>query len=71
MWAGPEFGSDQGKPYIVVRSIYGLKGVGASFGEFLAEKLDSMGFKSYIGNPDVWLHADLKPDGEKYYEYIP
>ena len=23
-----------------------------------------------MGDPDVWLRADLKPDGEKYYEYI-
>ena len=29
-----------------------------------------MGFKSSIGDPYVWLHADLKTDGEKYYEYI-
>ena len=70
MWAGPEFGSDQGKPYIVVQALYGLKGAVASFRAFLAEKLESMGFKSSIGDPDVWLRADLKPDGEKYYEYI-
>ena len=29
-----------------------------------------MGFKSSIGDPDVWLRAVLKPDEEKYYEYI-
>ena len=23
-----------------------------------------------MGDPDVWLRADLKPDGENYYEYI-
>ena len=31
MWAGPEFRSDQGKLYIFVRALYGLKGAGASF----------------------------------------
>ena len=61
MWAGPEFESDQGKPYIVVRALYGLKGAGASFRAFLAEIFDSMGFKSSIGDPEVWLRAEHKP----------
>ena len=36
----------------------------------MAEKLDNMNFKSSIGDPDVWMRAVVKPDGEKYYEYI-
>ena len=43
LWAGPKFGSDQGKPYIVVRALYGSKVAGVSFRAFLAGKLDSMG----------------------------
>ena len=69
-WAGPEFGSDQGKPYLVVRALYGLKGAGASFRAFLADKLDSMGFKSSAADPEVWLRPAVKADGEEYYEYI-
>jgi hypothetical protein len=30
-WAGTEFGNDKGKPFIVVRALYGLKSAGASF----------------------------------------
>ena len=33
--AGPEFGSNAGKPMIVVRALYGLKSSGAAFRAFL------------------------------------
>ena len=46
MRAGPEFGADQGKVFIVVRALYGLKSAGASFRAFISQKLDEMGFKS-------------------------
>ena len=32
--------------------------------------MDGMGFKSSHADPDVWLRPAVKPDGEKYYEYI-
>jgi hypothetical protein len=67
---GPEFGSDEGKPFIVVRALYGLKSAGASFRSFLADKLDSMGFHSTTADPDVWIRAAVKSDGEEYYEYM-
>ena len=67
---GPEFGSDEGKVFIVTQALYGLKSSGAAFRSFLAETLDSMGFKSSLADPDVWLRAAVKPDGEEYYEYI-
>ena len=35
--AVPEFEMDEGKVFIMVRSLYGLKSSGAAFGAFLAE----------------------------------
>ena len=69
-WAGPEFGNDEGKPFIIVRALYGLRSAGASFRAFLAEHLDNLGFRSSVADPDVWLRPALKPDGEEYYEYV-
>ena len=68
--AGKEFGSDQGKPFIIEKALYGLKSSGAAFHAFLAETLDDMGFHSSHADPDVWMRPAVKPDGEKYYEYI-
>lgn len=68
--AGPEFGAEQGNVFIVVRALYGLKSAGASFRSFLAKWLDEIGFKSSVADPDVWMRAAVKPDGEEYYEYI-
>ena len=68
--AGKEFGSDQGKPMIILKALYGLKSSGAAFRAFLAETLDGMGYRSSHADPDVWMRPAVKPDGEKYYEYI-
>lgn len=68
--AGPEFGSNEGRTYIVVRALYGLRSSGAAFRAYMAEILDGIGFKSSIADPDVWLRMSIKSDGEKYYEYI-
>jgi hypothetical protein len=67
---GKEFGSDQGKVFISKQALYGLKSSGAAFRSFLAETLDGMGYRSSHADPDVWLRPAVKPDGEKYYEYI-
>ena len=68
--AGPEFGELEGRILIVQKALYGLKSSGAAFRSFLAEALDDIGFKSSIADPDVWMRAATKPDGEAYYEYI-
>ena len=68
--AGAEFGSDEGSVMIISRALYGLKSSGAAFRAFLAQRLDEIGFKSSIADPDVWLRPATKPDGENYYEYI-
>ena len=67
---GPEFGNTEGKIYIIVRALYGLKSSGAAFRAFLAERLDEMNFRSTNVDPDVWLRPSVKHDGEKYYEYV-
>lgn len=67
--AGPEFGDEVGKKFIVVRALYGLKSASASFQAHMAKKLDELGFKSSVADPNVWLRAAVKPDGETYYEY--
>ena len=66
---GKEFGPDEGKVFKIVRALYGLKSSGAAFREHLAQKLDEIGFKSSVADPDVWMRAATKPDGEMYYEY--
>ena len=50
---GIEFGRDAGKPFKIVKALYGLKSSGAAFRSHLAEKLDDIGFKSSIADPDV------------------
>ena len=50
---GIEFGMDAGKPFKIVKALYGLKSSGAAFRSHLAEKLDDIGFKSSIADPDV------------------
>jgi hypothetical protein len=70
MIAGPEFGSEEGKTFLVVKALYGLKSASFSSRSYVAQKLTSMGFTSTMADPDVWLRAAMKADGESYYEYI-
>lgn len=69
--AGPEFGAEQGKIFIVVRALYGLKSASAAFRSFMAKRLDEIGFKSTHADPDVWLRPAINPEsGDEYYEYV-
>lgn len=70
MIAGPEFGSDEGKAFLITKALYGLRSSGAAFRAYFAQTLDSLGFRPSIADPDVWMRAAVKPDGEEYYEYI-
>jgi Reverse transcriptase (RNA-dependent DNA polymerase) len=68
--AGPEFGSDQGRPMLIRRALYGLKSSGAAWRAHFAQTLLTLGYKSSLADPDVWLRPQQKPDGNKYYEYV-
>ena len=68
--AGPEFGDEEDCVFIVRRALYGLKSASASFRAFMADRLDEMGFKSSVADPDVWYRAAVKHDGSEYYEYV-
>ncbi len=47
-----------------------MKSSGAAFHAHLANALQSIGFISSLADPDVWYRAAIKPNGEKYYEYL-
>ncbi|CAJ1932242.1 unnamed protein product, partial [Cylindrotheca closterium] len=70
MIAGPEFGDEEGKTFIVRRALYSLKSAAIAFRSHLAETLENLGFYSSYADHDVWMPAAIKPDGEEYYEYI-
>ena len=71
MIAGPKFGPEESnKTFLVVIALYGLKSASFSLRSFMAEKLTEIDFQSTMADPDVWLPAATKEDGEKYYEYI-
>jgi hypothetical protein len=36
----------------------------------MAKKLDELGFKSSVADPDVWMRPATRVDGETYYEYV-
>ena len=36
----------------------------------MAKRLDEIGFRSSIADSDVWLRPEIKPNGDKYYEYV-
>ena len=69
--AGAEFGSEQGKTYIVRRALYGLKTSGSSFRKFLAKSFTDVGFRSCTrAYPDALMHPQTKPNSFRYYEYV-
>jgi hypothetical protein len=69
--AGEEWGEHAGKPVLVVRALYGLKGSGQAWRTFLTQTLrNTLHFKPSLADPDVWYKASTKPDGTKYYAYL-
>jgi hypothetical protein len=68
--AGLEFGSNAGRPAIIVRALYGLKSSGARWRDHLASILRQEGFKSSLADADVWLRKARKPCGFVYWEYL-
>ena len=68
--AGPEFGSEQGKIFIIRMALYGLKSSGAAFRSLLAETLHDLQYKPSLADPDVWMRPALAANGFEYYEYV-
>ena len=69
--AGEEWGEHAGKPVLIVRALYGLKGSGKAWRLHLAQYLKyEMNFEPSYADPDVWMKACTKPNGEKYYSYL-
>ncbi len=54
---GSEFGKDKGKKAIIVRALYSPKLAGQAFQEQVAHCMRSLGYKSYLTNPDLWYKA--------------
>jgi hypothetical protein len=57
--------------YRVVRALYGLKSSGASWRAKFNNSIRDMGFEPTVADPDVYRRPFAKPDGFKYYEFIP
>ena len=55
--SGPEFGLDEGKTTIIIRSFYGLKSVGEYFQNHLDECMKFMVFKPCLADPDMWMRT--------------
>jgi len=68
--AGPEFGSNQGRPAVIVSALYGLKSSGARWRDQFASILKELGFVNSRADPNVWMQKATKPDGLKYWEYV-
>ena len=68
--AGLEFGSNAGRPAIIVRALYGLKSSGARWRDHLAGILRTEGFQGSLADPDVWMRKARKPCGFTYWEYL-
>jgi hypothetical protein len=58
------------KTFLIVKALYGLKSASFSFHSYTAEKLANLGFQSSLPDPNVWLRAAMKGDGEQFYECV-
>ena len=69
--AGLEFGpANVGRPVLIVRAQYGLKSSGARWRDHMAGTLRDLNFESCQADPDVWMRPGVKPNGDKYWEYV-
>ena len=67
---GPEFGSEQGSTFIIRKALYGLKSSGFSWRTTMCQTVETMGYKSTIADPDVYIRESAKTTGELYYEFL-
>jgi hypothetical protein len=69
--AGKEFGPEKaGRPVLITRALYGLRGSGKAWRDHMSSTLRDFGYKSSKADPDVWMLARTKPDGFEYWSYI-
>jgi len=68
--ARPEFGSNQGRPAVIIRALYGLKSSGARWRDHFSNILQDINFARSKADPDVWMRKARKPSGFEYWEYI-
>ena len=70
--AGLEFGAEKvDRPAVlIVRALYGPNSSGAQWCDHMASTLREGGFVSCKGDPDVWMRPKVKPNGDKYWEYV-
>jgi hypothetical protein len=68
--AGPEFGSDQGRPAIIVQALYSLNSSVTCWRNHFASILKQLNFTSSKADPGMWMRKSSKPCGFLYWEYI-
>ena len=66
---GPKHWEDSGKKALIVRALYGLKSSGAAFRVNMCECMRSLGYKSCLADPDLWMRPQ-NVGNFKYYSYI-
>jgi len=63
---GREFGNALvGRIAVICQALYRLKSSGAAWRNFLAGTLHDKGFAAYVVDPDVWMKANTKQNGEE------
>ena len=59
-----------GQPVLIVHALYGLKSSVARWRDHMAGTLREAGYESCKVDPDVWMKPKIRPNGEKYWEYV-
>jgi hypothetical protein len=68
---GPEFSPDlEGSSSIITNVLYGGKSAGSDYWKHMHACMIKLNFVSCHGEPGVWQHPAIKPDGTPYYTYI-
>ena len=68
---GVEFGLENvGRTALIVCALYGGKAAGRDFWNHLRICMEFLGFKSKVGDPDVWMRPTTQKDGTEVYEYF-
>ena len=62
MTLDPEVRKDVRKTAVIVKALYGIKSVGASFRSSLAICMESLGYESCEADPNLWLKPEIRPE---------